>query len=66
MRHLDLDALFEECLNDTREALRAGDIHDYKANIDAMEIYIKSYAGAPYLLAWSADHYMTPTNNYPE
>jgi hypothetical protein len=63
-KHIDLDALFEECLEDTRQALRRGEIHDYKANIDRLEIYIQSEKGWPYTLAWTADGYMSPAENY--
>jgi hypothetical protein len=63
-KHINLDDLFEECLQDTREALRRGEISDYKANIDRLEIFLQSNPGDPYTLAWSADGFMTPAENF--
>lgn len=66
MKHLNLDTMFAECLEDTRQALRRGEISDYTANIDRMEIFIQSERGDPYTLAWTADGYMAPAENFPE
>lgn len=64
MKHINLDALLEENLELTRQALRNGEINDYKANLDRMEIFIQSEPGNPYRLTWAADEYMTHHENF--
>jgi hypothetical protein len=66
MKHINLDQIFSQCLDDTREALRRGEISDYAANLDRLEIFIQGERGNPYTLAWTADGYMTPAEHCPE